>query len=85
MDETDAHIRATNLDIEFDSNNNSKSTETQKIQLYNVATLPQKIQLWLIVVLSVASLVTNLTSIAATFGLSSFNKTDPCPKWPQRP
>jgi len=79
MDEPDARIRATNLDIELDIFNN-KTPEAQKIKLYNVATLPQKIQLWLIVILSVASLVTNITSIATTFGLATFNKTDPCPK-----
>ena len=84
MDEPDARIRATNLDIELDSFNN-KTPEAQKIKLYNVATLPQKIQLWLIVVLSVASLGTYITSIATTFGLATFNKTDPCPKGPQRP
>ena len=80
MSKTDARIRATNLDIELDSFNNNHTSETQKIKLYNVANLPQKIQLWLIVILSAASLVTNLTSIATTFGLASFNKTDPCPK-----
>lgn len=79
MDQVDSHIRAEKLDIEFNQINN-KTPETKKIKLYNVATLPQKIQLWLIVVLSVASLVTNITNIATTFGLASLNKTDPCPK-----
>ena len=80
MSETDARIRATNLYIQLDSFNNKNTSEAQKIKLYNVANLPQKIQLWLIVILSAASLVTNLTSIATTFGLATFNKTDPCPK-----
>ena len=79
MDVPDGRIRATNLDIELDSFIN-KTTETQKLKLYNVATLPQKIQLWLIVNLSVALLITNLTSIVTTFGLTPFNNTHPCPK-----
>jgi len=42
---------------------------TQKLKLYNVATLPQKIQLWIIVLLSLLSLISNFVSIASTVGI----------------
>ena len=65
MDIPDGPIRADRLDIEF---NHSTITpnEPQSIKLYNMATLLQMIQLWLIVGLSLGSLITNLTSIASS-------------------
>ena len=45
------------------------SHEPQRVTLYNLATLPQKIQLWLIVGLSLGSVITNLTFIASSFHL----------------
>ena len=68
MDIPEDRIRAVRLDIEF---NQAPliSNEPQRVQLYNMATLSQKIQLWLIVGLSLGSLITNLTSIALSFHL----------------
>ena len=68
MDIPDGRIRADRMDIEF---NQAPliSNEPQRVKLYNMATLPQIIQLWLIVGLSLGSLITNLTSIASSFHL----------------
>ena len=79
MDIPEGRIRADRLDIEF---NQAPLTtnEPQRVKLYNMATLPQKIQLWLIVVLSLGSLITNLTSIASSFHLlPESNSTFQCP------
>jgi hypothetical protein len=53
MDEADGRLKATNIDIEFEAPP-YKPDEKQKLKIYQVATLPQKIQLWLIVFLSLA-------------------------------
>ena len=68
MDIPKGRIRADRLEIKF---NQAPliSNEPQRVKLYNMATLPQKIQLWLIVGLSLGSLITNLTSIASSFYL----------------
>ena len=54
--------------------------EPLRVKLYNMASLPQKIQLWLIVGLSLGTLITNLTSIASFFHLyPESNSTVQCP------
>ena len=58
MDIPEGRIRAERLDIDFDQALHN-SHEPQRVKLYNMATLPQKIQLWLIVCLSLGSLITN--------------------------
>ena len=60
MDIPESRIWADRLDIEF---NQAPliSNEPKRVKLYNMATLPQKIQQWLIVNLSLGSLITNLT------------------------
>ena len=63
MDAPESRIRANRLDIEFDQVPPALQ-EPQRLKLYNMATLPQKIQLWLIVCLSLGSLITNFISIA---------------------
>ena len=79
MDVPEGRIRADRLDIKFDQAP-LPSLEPQRVTLYNMATLPQKIQLWLIVCLSLGSLITNLTSIASSFHLfSDSNITCQCP------
>ena len=79
MDIREGRIRAARLDIEFDQASLS-SNEQQRVKLYNMTTLPQKIQLWLIVGLSLGSLITNLTSIASSFHLlPESNSTFQCP------
>ena len=79
MDIPEGHIRADRLDIEFDQAPLS-SNKPQRVKLYNMATLPQKIQFWLIVGLLLGSLITNLTSIASSFHLlRESNLTNQCP------
>ena len=79
MDIPEGRVRADRLDIEF---NQAPliSNEPQRVKLYNMATLPQKIQLWLIEGLSLGSLITNLTSIASSLHLlPESNSTFQCP------
>ena len=79
MDIPEGRIRADRLVIEFDQAPLS-SNEPQRVKLYNMASLPQKIQLWLIVGLSLGSLINNLTSIASYFHLlPESNSTYQCP------
>ena len=66
MDVPEGRIRANGLDIEFEPAPPA-SREPQRLKLYNMATLPQKLQMWLIVFLSFGSVVTNLASIASSF------------------
>ena len=68
MDIPECRIRADRMDIEFNQAPIT-STEPQRVKLYNMPTLPQKIQLWLIVGLSLCSLITNITSNASSFHL----------------
>jgi hypothetical protein len=63
MDDLEGHIKANKIDIEFDTIN---PREPQKLKLYNVSSLPKKIQLWLIIFLYLVSLVSNLTSIVSS-------------------
>ena len=62
MDILEGRIRADRLDIEF--NHAPLISNKLRVKLYNMATLFQKIQFWLIVGLSLGVLITNLTSIA---------------------
>ena len=79
MDIPEGRTRADRLDIEFNQVLLT-SNEPHRVKLYNMATLPQKIQLWLIVCLSLGSLITNLTSIASSFHLLiESNSTCQCP------
>ena len=68
MDIPEGRIRADRLDIEFNQVP-LISKQPQRVKLYYIATLPQKIQLWLILGLLLGSLITNLTSIASSFHL----------------
>ena len=79
MDIPEGRIRADRMDIEFNQVPLT-SNEPQRVKLYNMATVPQKIQLWLIVCLSLGSLITNLTFIASSFHLlPESNSTCQCP------
>ena len=69
MDILEGRIRADRLEIEF--NKVPLTSNEPRVKLYNMATLPQKIQLWLIVGLSLGSIITNLTSIASSFHILS--------------
>ena len=63
MDITGGRIRADRLDFEFNQAPLT-SNDPQRVKLYKMAKLPQMIQLWLILCLSLNSLITNLTFIA---------------------
>ena len=67
MEVPDGRLIAKHIELDFDPQ--PRQSETQKLKLYNMATFPQKIQLWLIVFLSLASLISNLTSIATYLGI----------------
>ena len=78
MDVPDGSLKTDHIEVDFDTK--TERNEPQKIKLYNMATFPQKIQLWLIVFLSLASLISNLTSIASSIGIySQSNYTCQCP------
>jgi hypothetical protein len=78
MDKVDGRIRAENIDIELGEQ--AVQRDIQRLKLYNVASLPQKIQLYIIIGLSLASLISNFTSIASTLQLFAHNATLPIPK-----
>ena len=79
MDIPEGRIRADRLYSKFNQAL-LMSNEPQRVKLYNMATLPEKIQLWLYVGLLLGSLITNLTSIATSFYLlPESNSTFQCP------
>ena len=73
MEIQDGRLIAKHLEIAIDPL--PRLSKTPKPKLYNMATLPQKIQLWLIVFLSFASLIINLTSIASSLGIIPHNNS----------
>ena len=64
MEVPDGRLIAKHLEIDLDPQ--LRQSETPKLKLYNMATFPNNIQLLLIVFLSLASLISNLTSIKKT-------------------
>ena len=81
MDILECRIRAERLDIEFNQAPLT-SNKPQRVTLYNMATLPQTILLWLIVGFTLGSLITNLPFIASSFHLlPESNLTFQCPPW----
>ena len=68
MNFPEGRIRADRLNIKFNQVPFT-SNEPERVKLYNITTLPQKIQLWFVVSLSLGSLITNLISIASSFHL----------------
>ena len=78
MEVPDGRLIAKHIEIDLDPQ--PRQSETQKHKLYNMATFPQKIQLWLIVFISLASLISNLTSIATSVGIFPYsNNSSQCP------
>ena len=66
MDVLEGRIRVDQLDIELDKAS-LITNKPRKLKLHNMLTFPQKIQLWLIVGLSLGFLITNFTSIKSSF------------------
>ena len=67
----DGGLIAKHIEIYLDPQ--PRQSETQKLKLYNMATFLQNIQLWLIVFHSLASLISNLSSIASSLGIFPHN------------
>ena len=68
MDVPEGRIRADHLDIDLDQAS-PPLREPQQLKIYNILILAHKIKLWIIVGLSLGSLITNFTSIALSFHL----------------
>ena len=80
MEVPDGKLIAKHIVIDLDIPVQQTQSDTQKLKVYNMATFSQKIQLWLIVFLSLASLITNLNSIASSLGIFlSSNNSSQCP------
>ena len=72
ISEVDGRIRGQQIDIEF---NDIEDNKPKELKLHHVATLPQKIQLWCIVVLSIGSILSDIVSVASSLGLINSNST----------
>ena len=70
--EIDGHIRGRQIDIEFNEVPNNKP---QEIKLHNVATTQQKLHLWLVIIISLGSILSGFASIAASIGVLNSNST----------
>ena len=70
--EVDGHIRGRQIDIEFNEVPNSKP---QEIKLHNVARTQQKLHLWLVIIMSLGSILSDFASIAASIGVLNSNST----------
>ena len=79
----EGRITADRIDIELEAPiSQPRTTETQKLKLYNMPCLAEKFKLWIIVVLSVCSLFSNICSFASSIGLFTLtNSTSPCSQW----
>lgn len=87
MDVPDTRLKADHIEIEIGEEHYTPHTaSSKKVKLYQVTSLPQKIQLWLIVGLSIGSLLSNLTSLASSLGFLTLapNVTSTyCPSFPK--
>ena len=70
--EVDCHIRKRQIDIEF---NEVPNKNPQEIKLHNVATTQQKLHLWLVIIISLGSIISDLASIAVSVGVLNSNLT----------
>ena len=85
IDSPEGRITSDRIEIELEAPiSQARATDTQKLKLYNMPSLAEKFKLWLIVLLSVCSLLSNLCSFASSLGLFTLtNSTSPCSKWRQ--
>ena len=70
--EVHGHIRGRQIDIEFNEVPNNKA---QEIKLHNVVTTQQKLHLWLVNIISLNSIISDLASIAVSVGVLNSNST----------
>ena len=78
MDVPEGNIRATkitaenlNIDLEEHQTGGLLKPETSKLKIYNQATLPQRIQYWLLVGLSIGSLISYGATVISSLGIAS--------------
>ena len=70
--QVDGRIRGKEIDIEFNEIENNKPKE---LKLHHVTPLPQQIQVWCFVILSVGNILTNIINIASSIGITHSNST----------
>ena len=82
-DSPESRITADRIEIELEAPiSQPRTTDTQKLKLYNIPSLAEKLKLWLIVLLSICSLISNLCSFASSLGLFTLtNSTTFCTPW----
>ena len=78
MDESDARLKAERTDLQIDEIQHP--SYTQKLKVYNMSSLFQKIIAWLLVGLYVLSLLTNVITFLSWSGVILSNHTAQCPK-----
>ena len=76
----EGRIMADRIESELESPiSQPKATDTQKLKVYNITSLAEKFKLWLIVILSVCLLLSNLCSFASSLGFFTLtNSTSFC-------
>ena len=81
----EGRIMADRIEIELETLiSQPKATDTKNLKLYNITSLGEKLKLWLIVLLSVCSLLSNLCNFASSLGYFTVtNSTSPCTQWRQ--
>ena len=72
ISEVDGRIRGQQIDIEF---NDIEDNKPKELKLHHVTTLPQNLQLWCVVVLSIGSILSDIVSVASSLGLINSNST----------
>ena len=84
-DMPEGRFTAEHIDIQLDPSTypiNASSRKAQRVKMYNMPSLAEKIKLWLNALLAWGSLFSNLCSFATSLGLfSSTNTTLPCSQW----
>ena len=78
MDEPNARLKAERIDLQIDEV--QRTPDTQKLKVYNVSPLSQKINAWLLVGLYFLSLLTNGITFLSWSGVISSNHTAQCVK-----
>ena len=78
MDRAETRVNAERID--FQKGEERCQSWTQKLKLYNMSPLSQKIIMWLLVGLYFVSLLTNILTFLSWIGIIPNNHTAPLPK-----
>ena len=78
MEKPDARLKAERIDLQIDEVRHP--SDTQKLKVYNMSILSQKIFAWLLVELYFLFLLTNGITFLFWSGVISSNHTAQCPK-----